>query len=50
MAGLRRAMYIGVPLAAIGGYYLAVSGGDTKVAQKKAERLSTDHHKDLVRC
>ena len=41
MAGLRRAMYIGLPLAAIGGYYLSVSGGDTKVAQKKAERLPT---------
>ena len=30
-----------MPLAAIGGYYLSVSGGDAKVAQKKAERLST---------
>ena len=41
MTAIRRTMYIGLPLAAVGGYYLSVSGGDTKVAQKKAERLST---------
>ena len=50
MAAVRRVMYIGLPLAAIGGYYLSVSGGDTKVAQKKAERLFTDSHMDRVRC
>ena len=40
MAG-RRITYIGVPLAAIGGYYFYAAGGDSKVAQKKAERSFT---------
>lgn len=41
----RRIAYVGVPVVAIGGYYFYAAGGDTKVAQKKAERLSTGDHK-----
>ena len=48
MAG-RRVAYIGLPVAAIGGYYLYAAGGDSKVAQKKAERLSTDNHNNHPR-
>ena len=48
MAG-RRIAYIGLPVAAVGGYYLYAAGGDTKVAQKKAERLSTGNLEDDVR-
>lgn len=48
MAG-RRVAYIGLPVAAIGGYYLYAAGGDSKVAQKKAERLSTSNPKHGVR-
>ncbi|KAF6229715.1 hypothetical protein HO173_011362 [Letharia columbiana] len=36
MAG-RRIVYVGLPVAAIGGYYLYAAGGEPKVAQKKAE-------------
>lgn len=45
MAG-RRIAYVGLPVVAIGGYYFYAAGGDSKVAQKKAERLFTDNHKD----
>lgn len=48
MAG-RRIAYIGLPVAAIGGYYLYAAGGDSKVAQKKAERLSTGNHNNHLR-
>lgn len=41
MAG-RRIAYVGLPVAAIGGYYFYAAGGDSKVAQKKAERLFTE--------
>ncbi|CAF9937035.1 hypothetical protein IMSHALPRED_010993 [Imshaugia aleurites] len=36
MAG-RRIAIVGIPVAAIGGYYFYAAGGDSKVAQKKAE-------------
>ena len=39
MAG-RRIAYVALPVAAAGGYYFYAAGGDSKVAQKKAERLS----------
>lgn len=48
MAG-RRIAYVGLPVAAIGGYYFYAAGGDSKVAQKKAERLFTDNRKGHVR-
>ena len=48
MAG-RRIAYIGLPVAAVGGYYLYAAGGDSKVAQKKAERLFTGNHKNFMR-
>lgn len=48
MAG-RRIAYIGLPVAAVGGYYLYAAGGDSKVAQKKAERLSTGNRKNHLR-
>lgn len=38
----RRAIYaVGIPLLGAGGYYLYTAGGDTKVAQKKAERMNS---------
>ncbi len=36
----RRAIYaVAIPVVGAGGYYLYSAGGDTKVAQKKAERI-----------
>lgn len=48
MAG-RRIAIVGIPVAAIGGYYFYAAGGDSKVAQKKAERLSTGNDKAELR-
>ena len=45
MAG-RRIAYVALPVAAAGGYYFYAAGGDSKVAQKKAERLSIGTHKE----
>ena len=47
MAG-RRIAYIGLPVAALGGYYLYAAGGDSEVAQKKAERWFTGNHKSTL--
>ena len=46
MAGRRIAIF-GLPVVAAGGYYFYAAGGDSKVAQKKAERLSLGNHKIL---
>lgn len=46
MAG-RRIAYVGLPVVAIGGYYFYAAGGDSKVAQKKAERRFTGNHKNV---
>ena len=46
MAG-RRIAIIGLPVVAAGGYYFYAAGGDSKVAQKKAERLSFGGHKNM---
>ena len=44
MAGRRIAIF-GLPVVAVGGYYFYAAGGDSKVAQKKAERSSFGGHK-----
>ena len=46
MAG-RRIAIIGLPVVAVGGYYFYAAGGDSKVAQKKAERLFFGDHKEF---
>ena len=49
MAG-RRIAYVAVPVAAVGGYYFYAAGGDSKVAQKKAERSCIGAHNNQSNC